>query len=143
MNYDGTVIVVSHDRSFLNGVCERLYIVDKKRVRYIPGNYARYLEIKEAEEATLSAKLAEVSKPKMAAPLNKRKRKFPYRKAADIEADIAKFEGKIAALDKSLQDPAVYTDGRRLASVTKQQEELKSQLDQLLAHWEEAMELNS
>ena len=140
--YDGTVIVVSHDRSFLNGVCERLYVVENKRVRFIPGNYARYVEIKEAEEAAAAAKVAEVAKPKsVAAP--KRKRKFPFRKAAEIEADIAKYEQEIADLDKSLQDPAVYTDGRRLTAVTQQQTDLKLQLEQLLAHWEEAMELNS
>jgi ATP-binding cassette subfamily F protein 3 len=141
--YDGTVIVVSHDRSFLNGVCERLYVVDNKQVRLIPGNYARYVELKEAEDAALAAKVAESNKPKSVIAPPKRKRKFPYRKAADIEADIATHEAEIESLARSLQDPAIYTDGRKLASVTKQQEELKSKLEQLMAHWEEAMELNS
>ena len=73
---------------------------------------------------------------------DKRKRKFPYRKVEDLEADIAVTETEIQALEQLLASPDLYRDGERVKQTTKAFEEAKAQLHQLYEHWEEAVELN-
>src|SRR5262249_10523477 len=73
----------------------------------------------------------------------KRKRKFPYRKVADLEADIAAGEAKLQALEREMASPELYRDGERVKQVTGEFEQLKQDLQRLYEHWEEAVELNS
>ena len=72
----------------------------------------------------------------------KRKRKFPYRKVADLETDIAAAEKKVSDLESALQTPDVYKDATRVRDTMKDLETTKNQLAQLYQHWEEAVELN-
>src|SRR5262249_41097961 len=72
----------------------------------------------------------------------KRKRKFPYRKVPDLEADIATTEQKIADLESSLQTPEVYRDAARVRETMAELEKAKDALALLYQHWEEAVELN-
>jgi ATP-binding cassette subfamily F protein 3 len=72
----------------------------------------------------------------------KRKRKFPYRKVPDLEADIAKTESKIAELEAALQSPDVYRDATRVRDTMTDLEKAKDALALLYQHWEEAVELN-
>ena len=72
----------------------------------------------------------------------KRKRQFPFRKVSDLEADIAATEATVAALDVTLADGEVYRDGRRFTKLCAEQEANRARLTQLIAHWEEAVELN-
>lgn len=72
----------------------------------------------------------------------KRKRKFPYRKVEDLEADIAATETELQELEQLLASPELYRDGERVKQTTRAFEEAKAQLQQLYEHWEEAVELN-
>lgn len=136
--FDGAVVVVSHDRYFLNAVCRKLFVVESQRVRRIDGNYDRYVELR-------SAAAVEARTPKAAPASNpaKRKRKYPYRKAEEIEADIHERESRLAALQSSLQRPEVFSDGRRLSEVTREIQLVQMEVERLMDHWAEAMELNA
>lgn len=48
--FDGTVLMVSHDRDFLNQMCEEIIEISDGKVSHYPGNYDQYLEQKEIEE---------------------------------------------------------------------------------------------
>jgi ATP-binding cassette subfamily F protein 3 len=72
----------------------------------------------------------------------KRKRKFPYRKVEDLEADIAAGETQLRELEQLMASPELYRDGERVKETTRQFEETKARLHQLYEHWEEAVELN-
>jgi ATP-binding cassette subfamily F protein 3 len=72
----------------------------------------------------------------------RRKRRYPYRKVAEIEADIAAAESRLAELEAELQNPNLYRDAERVRSTLQQIEQLKATLTQLYEHWEEAVELN-
>jgi ATP-binding cassette subfamily F protein 3 len=72
----------------------------------------------------------------------KRKRKFPYRKIEDLEADIAATETEIQELEQRLASPELYREGERVKQTTQAFEEAKTHLQQLYEHWEEAVELN-
>ena len=140
--YEGTILVVSHDRYFLNQVVDRLLVLGEGQARLFLGRYEDYRQTQQA--AAASAAVQTNSKP--AAPprpaSTRRKRRFPFRKTADIEADIEQHEGQISELESSLTRPEVYKDGRKVHEISQQITALKSELETLLEHWEEAMELN-
>lgn len=156
--FDGTVIVVSHDRYFLNRVVDLLLVLDGLgKVDVIHGNYDTYemmraqqleaaIESKRAREAREAA--ARASKPPetttttSTTPSGKRKRKFPYRKAQEVEADIAQAELLLADLEQQLASPDLYRNGDRVQETTRVFEETKAQLKRLYEHWEEAIEMN-
>lgn len=143
-DYDGTVLVVSHDRYFLNEVVDQLLIVENGQVKQHLGNYESYQEKKQAQrqEAKPAAKAAAAPAAAKPAATEKRKRKFPFRKTAEIESDISQHEERITELEASLTKPEVYKDGRRVKEISDEIATLRTELEQLLEHWEEAMELN-
>ncbi len=150
--FEGTVLFVSHDRYFLNRVADRLLVVEPGRFRVIEGNYDTYLHLVRQGLAAGDRRGAEAARAKADAGNEagsrdqrnppRRKRKFPYRKAADIEAEIANREAQIEQLHAALTDPQVLRDGQRVKQIKAELEEQQAALPPLYEHWEEAEELN-
>ena len=147
--FEGTVLAVSHDRYFLNQVADRLIVVADGRARIIEGDYETYqrLSQQEASAAPSSspAKAAESASTdgKAGSKTEKRKRKFPYRKTADLEREIAEREAELAGLEETLGMPATWRDPVKARDSQLRHEEVTRQLARLYEHWEEAVELNS
>jgi ATP-binding cassette subfamily F protein 3 len=154
-NFDGTVLFVSHDRYFVNRVADRLLVVEPGRFRVIDGNYDTYLHLVQAGlagAATSTGKAATTksaggdkstaTRTDAAGKAGKSKRRFPYRKVAEIEAEIFERESRIEELQQLLTTADVLRSGPRVkeiqAEIAQQQEALKG----LYEHWEEASELN-
>jgi ATP-binding cassette subfamily F protein 3 len=150
--YEGTCIVVSHDRYFLNRVADLLIVFANGTVEVVYGNYDTYELLRQSrEEAAKGGKAnpgrkAEPGERRGVSPPSqqpqKRKRKFPYRKVPDLEADIAAAEKKVADLEAALQSPDVYRDATRVRDTMGDLEKTKDALALLYQHWEEAVELN-
>lgn len=155
--FDGTLFCVSHDRYFLNQVVDHLLVVEHDRFRIVEGNYDTYLHLVKqglagggstapAESAKRSgaAKSTESTDPngRRETKPEKRKRKFPYRKVADLEAEILGQETRLQELQASLADPDVLRDGARVKQCKAELGELQSALAVLYEHWTEAVELN-
>lgn len=147
--YEGTVLFVSHDRYFLNRVADHLLVVEPNRFRVIDGSYDTYVHLLKqglAADAHQAEKSSKESKPKSSnkATNNKptRRRKFPYRKVADLEDDIFQRESKIEQLHQNLTEPDVLRDGERVRAIQSEIQELQESLAALYEHWEEAVELN-
>jgi ATP-binding cassette, subfamily F, member 3 len=136
--FDGTLLVVSHDRWFLNRVVERLLVVEDGAVVDLPGTFERYAEWR-AEKTAAASVPAKPAKPAEAPKPARGKRKFPYRKPEDLESDIAACEAAIAKLDAALVSPEVYKDGRRVKDTQDALAARHADLARLLEHWEEAM----
>jgi ATP-binding cassette subfamily F protein 3 len=151
--FEGTVIVVSHDRYFLNQTCDLLIVLDGKGgTQVIHGNYDTYELMRAQQAAAEKAKEAAKAKAQAASkpapgknaspPKEKRKRKFPYRKPADLEADIALRETELAEVEALMASPELYKDGEKVKLTTARFEELKAAIAKLYEHWEEAVEMN-
>lgn len=145
--YEGTVIVVSHDRTFLNRVAQMLIVFEDGKVHVVYGNYDTYRALA-AQQVPVKAKGKE--KPVEVATTTasssgkvKRKRQFPYRKTTELEADIASLEAEIQEMEAQLVQPEVYKDGMKVKELMADLEEAKGRLPALYAHWEEAVELNT
>jgi len=149
LSFAGTAIVVSHDRYFLNRVVDQLIVLEGDGTcQLIHGNYDTYQIMRAQQQAepgatkreTEAAAKAFADQPSSAPP--KRKRRFPYRKVADLEGDIAGREARLRELEKLLASPDLYRDGEKVKETMRGFEEIKSQLQKLYEHWEEAIELN-
>ena len=153
--FDGTVLLVSHDRYFLNRVVDHLLVVEPDRFRVLSGNYDTYVDTvrRRAAEAAQapgetaaagagnSAPAADARRGRAEKPARP-KRKFPYRKTADIEAEIAAHEQRIGELEREMILPENVRDGRIVRQFQTQIDELRAALERLYEHWQEALELN-
>lgn len=145
--FEGTVLVVSHDRYFLNQVADRLIVLGAGRARVIEGDYETYQRLAE-HEAEAASKIRNAVPPPATTdkPMDrteKRKRKFPYRKSADLEQEIAALESEVAELEDVLGQPTTWRDPVKAVALQQRHGDLKSELARLYEHWEEAIELNS
>ncbi len=150
--FEGTVLVVSHDRYFLNQVADRLIVISGGQARVIEGDYETYLHLVQTEKergeqvqarqssspASLRQRPAAIAAP--AATEKKTKRKFPYRKAADIEREIGEMETEVAELEDLLGQPATWRDPVKAVRTQDRHRELKTRLETLYQHWETALE---
>ena len=149
LDFEGTVMVVSHDRYFLNQVADRIIVVADGRARVIEGDYETYqhLAAQEAEAAARKAAASTAAEPKDTpksdGKAEKRKRKFPYRKTPDIEREIAEVEAEVAQLEDLLAQPATWKETLKAIASQDKHKVLKEKLAKLYEHWEEAVELNS
>ncbi len=150
--YQGTVLFVSHDRYFLDQVATRVLVLEEGRCTQYEGNYSDYLYFVQATRAAESsdgegrdqrtAPAASVAAGNEPPGTGRKKRRFPYRKVEDLEAEIADVESRIEQLRAEMIDPAVLRDGDRIRQTTREHDERQSQLAQLIEHWEEACEMN-
>src|SRR5262249_555841 len=149
--FEGTVLVVSHDRYFLNRVVDMLIVFENDgRVRVIAGNYDTYQMLRASVGETGNRQQAignregnkrQAEDKRAEGKRGKRKRKFPYRKVAEIEAEIASLEEQLRHLEQELASPDLYRDGDKVKQTTQAFEETKAKLPPLYEHWEEAVEL--
>jgi ATP-binding cassette subfamily F protein 3 len=152
LEFEGTVVVVSHDRYFLNRVADQLIVLEGDgRAQLVHGNYDTYERLRALQEEAAPRKPERAKEPAAATPGNdgaapaarpKRKRRFPYRKVEDLEAEIAAGETRLRELEQLMASPELYRDGERVKETTRAFEATKAQLQQLYEHWEEAVELN-
>ena len=147
--YDGTVLLVSHDRYFLNQVVDHLLVAGDGDFRVLEGNYDTYLQRLRQQPAipprtapSSSTGAARAAENRSADRPARRKRKFPYRKVAELEAEIAGCEQRIAELHSAMGSPDVLRDGERVKSTMAELERQQQTVAALYEHWEEAMELN-
>ncbi len=145
--FKGTVLFVSHDRFFVNRVADRLLVVEPDRVCVVEGNYETYQRMTDRRETgstgSSSSKVAKPSRndtrPDKTSP---KKRRFPYRKVSDLEAEIFRRESRLEELHEQLADGDTHRDGQRVREIAAEIAETKEALQVLYEHWEEATDLN-
>ncbi len=148
--FPGAVLVVSHDRWFLDRVATRIVHLDGGgHARVHEGDLSLLLERLAAEhaaEAAAAAKLQAAARAKAAAaaaaagaPKAKRLSTREQQELAELPARIEAAERELAAVDQGLLDPTVYTAaGRaRFELLTKQRAELAPRIQALYARWQE------
>ena len=140
-DFDGSVLVVSHDRYFLDRICDQIVAFEEDGVFVQQGNYSYYLEKK--KERDLRNKVgwnAAPAKGAKAAPAVKaRKLSQKEQKELDgIEAVILKAESEVSAIEKTLDDPEFYiTRSQEATGLVEQLEKEKASVAALYARWEE------
>ena len=150
-DYSGTVILVSHDRDFLDNVVTSALVMEGDGcVGEYVGGYSDWLRQRPvaAERAVSparkSAKPAKQVAPTPAAAVVAGKRKLGFKEQRELEqlpARIETLEADIAALTAQLQDPAFYAGGAAAVTAANARlSELQSELDAAYARWSDLEE---
>ena len=139
--YTGTVVVVSHDRYFINKVADKLLVFENKNAEFYPFGYAEYELMKERAEkesesedkVEKSASVVSSGKKTFSTPLKDKAKK--ERRIKKLEELIGKAEAEIAMLSARLEDPAVYSDYVKVSQIQSELEKLQSQQDEYSDEW--------
>ena len=149
--FDGSVLLVSHDRYFLNQVADHLLVVEPDRFRVVEGNYDLYQHlVREGLAVGDRAVGGDGRKPALGRDAQRsarkqatrRKRRFPYRKVEEIEAEIFQRETRVDQLHTALATPEVLRDGDKVRQMQGEIHQHQKALATLYEHWEEASEMN-
>jgi ABC transporter related protein len=144
--YLGCVIVVSHDRYFLNRVCTGILAFEAGgKVVYNPGDYDYYLEKRREREAAAlaAAEPARPAKPQPSAPppAPKERRKLSYKEQRELdgmEEAIAAAEEKVSEIETCFSDPDFFAKyGSRAAELQRQLDDAKAECARLYERWDE------
>lgn len=144
--FDGVVITVSHDRYFLDRICNKIFAYEGNgRIFIFTGNYSDYAIFREIQgiefEDDKPEKVVEPKKEKEK-PKSDKKTKFSYKEQKEydsIDSDIEQLEKKIAALEEST---TVYaTDFTKLQEIMNEKAELEKELEYKYERWEYLNEL--
>lgn len=137
--FPGVIVVVSHDRYFLNRVCTAIMAFEGNgQVAYSEGGYDYYLEKKARNAPVMVTSRAAFEKPK-AAPAKARKLTFKEQKELEgIEEVILEAEQKIAELEELFLEPDFHRKhGHRTAEIQADLTTGKENVAKLYARWEE------
>ena len=150
--YEGTFIVVSHDRYFLDNVANKIWFIENKEIKEYPGTYQEYEEwnakrVIKAEPKEEKKVVKEEPKKQKQAPSDDTKRilQKKNKELAQLEEQIATKESEVKQLEAHLASEEVYSDAVKLQEATRNYNSAKAEYDQLQQNWEtlaeEIMEL--
>lgn len=143
IDYQGTLLFVSHDRYFINRIANKVIELSPEGSKLYLGDYDYYLEKKKEEE-----EIAEL-RAKEAAPVEVPKKKFHQdkeqqklirslrRKIETVEETLTALDQKIAELEIQMSQPDVLNDHVQLLELTNELEAQKANQEELLSTWEE------
>jgi len=136
--FGGTLLVVSHDRYFLNKVVSRIYVFEDGKLEEYLGSYS-YYEEKKREQRQKDQKRRELAKQQRdKIQAKKPQRKPKKRNLFEIEKEITQAEQKMEEIDYLVATEEVFTDWQRLLELNKEKEDLSQRLEELYAEWEDS-----
>lgn len=142
-DFDGAVLVVSHDRYFLDRICDQIVAFEDGNVLVQPGNYSYYLEKRKAREQRdklYAQNLAkEIAKKKAPTAVEKpRKLTMAERKELDgMEESILAAEEKVQELEATLNDPDFHINRfQEIPALLESLEKAKADCAALYTRWE-------
>ena len=156
LNYDGTLIVVSHDRHFLQNLADKIFEFKDGKVRPFLGNIDEYLEARKLEDFRQLEKGEAKEKPKAELKENtESKLSYAERKQLDkdlrkaekevqkLENQIEDLEGRLEEWDNKLQDPVQFQELSKEANFYERYESEKAKLESLMEKWEKEQQVHN
>jgi len=147
VNYSGTVLLVSHDRYFLNKTATRVIELKQDSCLQYNGNYSYYInkrglsadcmsDLKQTEsETVISAKNDWLKQKEEESNLRKQQRRLEA-----VESEITQSEELIKEIDEMLASPEIFSDHVKCQELHNKKEDLKSGLDTLYEEWSKLSE---
>lgn len=145
--YEGTFIVVSHDRYFLDNVANKIWFIENKEIKEYPGTYQEYEEwnakrVIKPEVKEEKKVVKEEPKKQKQAPSDDTKRILlkKNKELAQLEEQIATKDEEVKKLEAHLASEEVYSDAVKLQEATRNYNSAKAEYDQLQQNWESLAE---
>jgi len=154
-SYDGTVILVSHDRALLRALCTRVWILHDTHVTDFPGTFAEWEVASEEREHAARVGAEEEESLRRVQQKQKTRRQEAEREkersvkrsvkqsAEDAEARVEELEAKVTELTLTLEDPSLYSDAAgtaRAVALGKDLDRARRDLDRALEEWNSLVE---
>ena len=145
INYNGTFLIVSHDRYFLDRVIQKIAAVENDSVKIYGGNYTYYKEKMALKKPVPKKKIISQDKIQEYKEFKKQSRsKGKLKKEIrSIESKIKDHESASAQMEKDLNYNIPKTDWERLAEATKEKSSLEKELLRLYSRLDELKKLNA
>ncbi|HEX9164924.1 MAG TPA: ABC-F family ATP-binding cassette domain-containing protein [Gemmatimonadales bacterium] len=154
--YQGTVLLVSHDRAFLRELATRVWAFDEDRIEDFDGpfvDWEAHYAIRERRRQAAEAELVQAERTRVRESERRRQgsgdraaatARQARREATAAEAEVHRLEGRIAELVAAIEDPTLYegtaAGARRAGSLGRELEAARAELDRALARWAAAVE---
>lgn len=135
-DYDGTILMVSHDRYFINKTADRILYLSPDGIKSFNGGYDDYVKaiesrVDEPEKKVSSGAIDYKEQKRLEA--KKRKVANDFKKT---EEKITETEDKITELGESLNDPSIATDYEKISEISQSIDALNAELEALYEEWE-------
>lgn len=143
--FEGTLILISHDRDFLQGLAKTVYEFKDGRIKEYLGDIDYYLEehnyesLREAEKRSKVVKVVEET-PQKKSYQEEKELKKRLNKISKIETQIADLEKEIANIDSDLNDAETYEKLTSNPDFFKSYQAKKEQVNTLMEQWENLQE---
>ena len=147
LEYDGTLILVSHDRDFLNGLTERFYEFRNHKIKEFRGALQEYLEKKNIENLQELETKAPQNKEQKTVSENQldweakkerdRKQRKLKKELEKIEIHIEKLESQLNNVNEKLSKPEEFMEEIKSGTLSKEHGLLQAEIDQQYERWEE------
>ena len=135
-SYNGTLIVVSHDRYFINKIADSLIIFENNSIKYFNETYSQYLEKREDEKREVVINETEKKKDKSTYFENKEKNRIKN-KIKRLENDIEKLEEEIKNIQLEMQKEEFCTNYIKLSEFQKDIDEKNNAIEEKMKEWED------
>ena len=146
--YEGTYVIVSHDRYFVSEVATKIWYIEDEQIKEYPGTYDEYVwwEQQRAEQQRATPPAAGVAPKKEKQPLTDDGRQLAQQQLKKARQQAEGLENEIALLEKQLAEqaaklalPEVYADASLLKKEQAAHEQLSGRLAAATTGWEAAM----
>ena len=147
LDYSGTLLIVSHDRDFLEPLVTRVLEVSKTSIRWYYGSLSHYIAKKEEEALAAQAVAAPKTQSAAGTMSSKERRQHNARvreqlkplkqRLTKCEDQIAKFEAQVSDWEEKMRDPDFFKQGEETQAAMKDYESAKRNVDRWYEEWEE------
>lgn len=153
LNFNGTVLFVSHDRYFINKVATEVIEISPEGSTLYLGNYDYYVEKKQEQEMLAQAAAAKENPASAEQPKQpssgmqnykqskeRQKQERKLRRTVDkLENQVADLEDQKTAIEQQMTDPEVFNDVAKMQELQKQLEKVTTDLSATEDEWEEKL----
>lgn len=151
LTYAGTLLIISHDRYFLNKVCTRILELSPEGITAFLGNYDAYMEKKQqnaqrgAHDSPDAGAEGDITKTQQKKDLRReralqKETRALKKELAELESEISSDEERLHELEQALYLPELYTDVEAFETVRVEMEQVKSRLAQTYEKLDELLE---
>ena len=138
--FPGAIVLISHDRMFLDTLCDNLLFLDGQGKGTFFADYAQYTR------STAHDDKPEATEPKTSKSKSGKANKMSYkdkREFESIERDIELAVIEVFRLQKEMENPEALSDGKRLVNLCAELEQAETKVSRLYARWEELENLEN
>ncbi|HEX8041409.1 MAG TPA: ABC-F family ATP-binding cassette domain-containing protein [Chryseosolibacter sp.] len=143
--YQGSFVVVSHNRHFVNQIANKIWYIEDKHIKEYPGTYEEYEYWKKKNQVNAAAATPEPKKPKAEKKSEPPKERTPSQEAQlkNLEKELKKVEERMEMLqaekeklETEMTRPEIFSDFGKLNVVQEKFEQVNKELGEANARWE-------